>query len=156
MDTKIHLGVNSLIFHYEMYIRLILSFVFGFFIGFERTSKGKAAGIRTHALVCIGSCLIMILSSLSTADPMRLAAQVVSGIGFIGAGVIWTDKRNSKHGLTTAANLWITSGVGLTIGFGAYDIALITGLLMFASINSHNWAVKFGWIKNKSEELDEE
>ncbi|MNN39513.1 putative Mg(2+) transport ATPase [compost metagenome] len=132
MDTKIHLGVNSLIFHYEMYIRLILSFVFGFFIGFERTSKGKAAGIRTHALVCIGSCLIMILSSLSTADPMRLAAQVVSGIGFIGAGVIWTDKRNSKHGLTTAANLWITSGVGLTIGFGAYDIALITGLLMFA------------------------
>lgn len=123
--------------HYDFYIRLILSVFFGFLTGLERTAKGKPAGIRTHILVCLGSCLIMILSVMNygpNRDPMRLAAQVVSGIGFIGAGVIWKDNTHINRGLTTAANLWITSGVGLAIGFGEYDIAIVTAVLMFSAM----------------------
>ena len=79
----------------------------------------------------------MVLSGLNVGpymDPMRLSAQVVSGIGFIGAGVIWTDRSNYKRGLTTAANLWITACVGLTIGYGAYDLAIVTVFLMFIAM----------------------
>lgn len=122
--------------HNELYLRLFLSMLFGFITGYERALKRKPAGIRTHILVCVGSCLIMILSDLNqgpSRDPMRLAAQVVSGIGFIGAGVIWKDNTNNR-GLTTAANLWITSGVGLAIGLGLYDIVVITAMLMFLAM----------------------
>jgi len=142
----------------ELYLRLFVSFIFGAVIGLERTKKGKPAGTRTHALVCIGSCLVMVLSSAYSSfysDPMRLAAQVVSGIGFIGAGVIWTDKRNSKHGLTTAANLWITACVGLAIGYGFYDIAFVTLILMFTAINSHMILKKLKLIPEKTEESDD-
>lgn len=126
-----------ILLHYDLYIRLLLSVLFGFLTGLERAAKGKPAGIRTHILVCLGSCLIMILSVMNTGpnrDPMRLAAQVVSGIGFIGAGVIWKDNTHINRGLTTAANLWITSGVGLAIGFGEYDIAIVTAILMFLAM----------------------
>jgi putative Mg2+ transporter-C (MgtC) family protein len=133
--------------HIDLYIRLIVALFFGFIIGLERAIKKKSAGIRTHTLVCLGSCLIMVLSTLNEGqyrDPMRLAAQVVSGIGFIGAGVIWTDRRNTKHGLTTAANLWITSGIGLVIGFGMYDIAILAGILIFLAMNLPKIAEKIG------------
>lgn len=123
--------------HQELYLRLFVALVFGLLIGLERAYKSKAAGMRTHALVCLGSALVMVLSSLNEGpyrDPMRLAAQVVSGIGFIGAGVIWKDSKNAKRGLTTAANLWITSAVGLTIGYGAFDIAIVTGLLLYVAM----------------------
>lgn len=146
-----------MIFHYELYIRLFVSFIFGVLIGYERAWRGKAAGIRTHTLVCVGSCLVMVLSVMNSGqfrDPMRLAAQVVSGIGFIGAGVIWTDKRNSKHGLTTAANLWITACVGLAIGYGVYDIAIITGIIMYLSINSHWFFSKINLLPKKPNEGD--
>lgn len=143
------MGIFSSIFvsHYDLYIRLIISLIFGFAIGFERAVKHKTAGIRTHILVCLGSCLVMVLSTLNVGDykdPMRLAAQVVSGIGFIGAGVIWKDRRNVKRGLTTAANLWITACVGLTIGYGAYDIAIVTGILMFLAMNLPKAVEKLG------------
>lgn len=133
--------------HWELYIRLFFAFLFGVLIGLERALKGKGAGIRTHALVCLGSALVMVLSSLNEGayrDPMRLAAQVVSGIGFIGAGVIWKDRKNAKRGLTTAANLWITSAVGLTIGYGAYDIALATGILMAFAMETPRVMYKVG------------
>lgn len=123
---------------WEFYIRLLVATIFGFLIGLERAIKGKPAGIRTHILVCLGSALVMVLSGLNEGpyrDPMRLAAQVVSGIGFIGAGVIWKDRHNYKRGLTTAANLWITSCIGLTVGYGAFDIAIVTGLLMVVAMN---------------------
>lgn len=124
--------------HWELYSRLIIAVVFGTIIGFERACKGKSVGIRTHSLVCVGSALAMVLSSLNDGryrDPMRLAAQVISGIGFIGAGVIWTDRSNVKRGLTTAANLWITATLGLAIGYGAFDLAIVTLLCMFFAIN---------------------
>lgn len=126
--------------HLEIYLRLLIAIVIGASIGLERAYKNKDAGIRTHSLVCLGSALIMILSSHDTTpgqlrDPMRLAAQVVSGIGFIGAGVIWMDKRNVKRGLTTAASVWVTSALGLTVGYGLFDIAIFACILLFLSLN---------------------
>ncbi|SES17331.1 MgtC/SapB family protein [Psychrobacillus sp. OK032] len=143
--------------HVELYIRLIIATVVGFFIGLERAIKDKPAGIRTHILVCLGSTLAMALSTLNHGpymDPMRLAAQVISGIGFLGAGVIWIDKGNVKRGLTTAANLWITACVGLTIGYGAYDLAIITAILMFIAMNLPKLVVKMGILPSREQDDD--
>lgn len=122
--------------HWEYYLRLFIALIMGSAIGFERAARNKDAGIKTHALMCLGAAMVMVLSSQSTGmyrDPMRLAAQVVSGIGFIGAGVIWMDKSNAKHGLTTAVNLWVTAALGLMIGYGIYDLAVVSFFLMLFS-----------------------
>lgn len=143
--------------HFDLYIRLVVATVVGFFIGLERAIKNKPAGIRTHILVCLGSTLAMSLSTLNQGpymDPMRLAAQVISGIGFLGAGVIWIDKGNVKRGLTTAANLWITACVGLTIGYGAYDLAIITAILMFIAMNLPRLVVKMGILPSREKDDD--
>lgn len=126
---------------WEMAMRLLLSCILGGFIGYERESHHKAAGLRTHILVSIGSCLIMVLSfkiynsveGLTNADPARLAAQVVSGIGFLGAGSIIKDGPMVK-GLTTAASLWVVAGVGLAVGSGYYMGALMTTGLVFLTL----------------------
>ena len=118
--------------------RLALSCILGGLIGYERESKSKSAGLRTNMLVCIGSCLIMILSTeiystvegKTNADPARLAAQVVSGIGFLGAGAIMKEGLNVT-GLTTAACLWVVAGVGLSVGAGYYISAFFTSVLVF-------------------------
>ncbi|QFF99882.1 MgtC/SapB family protein [Psychrobacillus glaciei] len=144
--------------HIDLYIRLIVATFIGFLIGLERAIKNKPAGIRTHILVCLGSTLAMILSTLNQGegnDPMRLAAQVISGIGFLGAGVIWLDKDNVKRGLTTAANLWITACVGLTIGYGAYDLAIITAILMFIAMNLPRLVEKMGILPSRETEEDD-
>jgi len=130
-----------MIVEWEMAIRLLLSCVLGGFIGYQRESHHKTAGLRTHILVSIGSCLIMILSikiyasvqGFTNADPARLAAQVVSGIGFLGAGSIIKDGPSVK-GLTTAASLWVVSGVGLAVGSGYYMGALLTTGLVFLTL----------------------
>ena len=117
----------------EMVLRLLLSVVLGGLIGLEREAHGRAAGLRTHILVCLGSCLIMFTSmhlyevykGLAQVDPARIAAQVVSGIGFLGAGTILRF-RASVRGLTTAASLWTVAGLGLAIGSGFYKPAFIT------------------------------
>ncbi|MFJ5770252.1 MgtC/SapB family protein [Psychrobacillus sp. NPDC093180] len=143
--------------HFDLYIRLVVATIVGFFIGLERAIKNKPAGIRTHILVCLGSTLAMSLSTLNQGpymDPMRLAAQVISGIGFLGAGVIWIDKGNVKRGLTTAANLWITACVGLTIGYGAYDLAIITAVLMFIAMNLPKLVVKIGILPSREKDDD--
>ena len=143
--------------HFDLYIRLVVATGVGFFIGLERAIKNKPAGIRTHILVCLGSTLAMSLSTLNQGpymDPMRLAAQVISGIGFLGAGVIWIDKGNVKRGLTTAANLWITACVGLTIGYGAYDLAIITAVLMFIAMNLLKLVVKIGILPSREKDDD--
>lgn len=126
---------------WEVAVRLILSAVLAGVIGYERQARHKAAGLRTHILVAVGSCLIMVLSvnlyhsvqGLTNADPARLAAQVVSGIGFLGAGSILKEGSTVK-GLTTAASLWVVSGVGLATGFGYYTGALLTTLLVFITL----------------------
>jgi putative Mg2+ transporter-C (MgtC) family protein len=115
----------------ELFIRLILAALCGFAIGFERKRRAKEAGIRTHTIVAIGAALIMIISKYAfwegeSGDSGRLAAQVVSGIGFLGAGMIVYSK-GALHGLTTAAGIWATAGVGMAIGAGG-NIMLIVGV----------------------------
>lgn len=132
---------------WELYVRLLVAMIMGSIIGYERTVKNKDAGIRTHTLVCLGACAVMILSGFSDGqfrDPMRLAAQVISGIGFIGAGIIWMDKNNVTRGLTTAANVWVTSGLGLMVGFGLYDLAIVLMVCMLVSLNLPRILKKLG------------
>ncbi len=116
----------------ELVLRLVIAAGLGGAIGFEREINNRPAGLRTHILVCLGSCLIMILSTEAfgdSGDPARLAAQVVSGIGFLGAGTILRDGLNIR-GLTTAATLWVSAGVGLATGVGYYIAAVTTAALV--------------------------
>lgn len=128
---------------WELFLRLGLSCILGGIIGYERQSRRKSAGLRTNVLVCLGACLVMILSQelyqhvegKTNADPARLAAQVVSGIGFLGAGAIMKEGL-TVTGLTTAACLWVVAGVGLAVGSGFYSGALITTALVFVTLGT--------------------
>lgn len=105
---------------------LCLSAILGFVIGFERRKRLKEAGIRTHTIVCIGAALMMVVSKYAfgaSADSARVAAQIVSGVGFLGAGMI-VYHRNEVHGLTTAAGVWTTAGVGMACGGRLYIVAV--------------------------------
>ena len=125
----------------ELLLRLVLACVLGGIIGYERQSRHKSAGLRTNLLVCLGACLIMVRSQElylrgeghTNADPARLAAQVVSGIGFLGAGAIMKEGL-TVTGLTTAACLWVVAGVGLAVGAGCYTGALLTTGLVFVTL----------------------
>lgn len=121
-------------FEFILAARLLISVIIGVLIGLERTNRYKEAGIRTHAIVALGSCLLMILSKYGfqdtlDADHSRIAAQVVTGIGFLGAGMILVRK-NTVSGLTTAAGIWTTSAVGMTIGAGMFFIGISAALLI--------------------------
>ena len=117
-------------------LRLAIAVLCGGALGLERGMKNRPAGMRTYMLVCVGSCLIMLTNQYlfqvtQSGDPMRLGAQVVSGIGFLGAGTIVVTRHNQIKGLTTAAGLWSSAGVGLALGVGFYEAALIAGLAIF-------------------------
>ncbi len=120
----------------EMLLRLLLALVLGGLVGLEREMKGRAAGFRTQILVCVGSALMMLTGiflkerqpGLGDLDPTRIAAQVVTGIGFIGAGTI-LQTRDSVRGLTTAASVWVSCGIGIAAGAGFYSGAVITTLV---------------------------
>lgn len=123
---------------FEFICRLILAAILGGIIGYERESHSKEAGLKTHILVCVGATLIMIVSQygffsvLGThviVDPSRIAAQVISGIGFIGAGIIFKDNSSIK-GLSTAAGIWCVTAVGLVIGSGMYFLAICATILI--------------------------
>lgn len=105
---------------------ILVAVVLGFAIGYERKLRYKEAGIRTHTIVCAGSALMMVVSKYgfgdTQADAARVAAQIVAGIGFLGAGII-VYRKHEVHGLTTAAGVWATAGVGMTAGAGLYLIA---------------------------------
>lgn len=130
-----------MVFELEALIRILIALVCGGIIGYEREYKNRPAGLRTHMLVCIGAALVMIVSqylyeiySPGVTDPARLGAQVVSGIGFLGAGTIIRD-RFSVKGLTTAATLWVVACIGLAIGSGYYLMGIIvTGVIFMALI----------------------
>ncbi len=117
--------------------QILLAGFCGFMIGLERQVHGSQAGVRTYSLVCIGSCLFGIVSThaqgadfyKSIADPTRIAAQVVSGIGFLGAGVIFKDTSRVR-GLTTAANIWFTASIGLAVSYRLFILSLFTSLLV--------------------------
>jgi putative Mg2+ transporter-C (MgtC) family protein len=124
----------------EILIRLLLACLFGGLVGLERERKNWAAGMRTHMIVCLGSSLMMIVSAYGFSDilhsgkvdldPSRIASQVVSGIGFIGAGtILFTKGANTVRGLTTAAGLWTVAGIGLATGGGMFIAASIATVL---------------------------
>lgn len=131
-------------------VRILIAALCGFIIGFERKSRSKEAGIRTHAIVCMAAALMIIVSKYAFADlgtgadtgtrgadPARIAAQVVSGIGFLGAGIIFV-RRDILHGLTTAAGIWATAGIGMAIGAGLIIVgATSAALLVFLQILLH-------------------
>lgn len=117
-------------------IRILVSVILGGIIGLERGMKNRPAGLRTYMLVCLGSCVVMLINQYTTqvfgtGDPVRLGAQVISGIGFLGAGTIVVTSHNQIKGLTTAAGLWASACIGLAIGIGLYEVALIAGLCVF-------------------------
>ncbi len=117
-----------------IFSKLLLACVLGGLIGYEREARHKSAGLRTNILVCLGSCLVMMISvnfrSDTGSDAARIAAQVVSGIGFLGAGAIMKEGL-SVIGLTTAACLWVVAGVGLAVGLDYYAGALMTTGFVF-------------------------
>lgn len=129
----------------EYLLRIVLSVFLGFFIGLERKARFKEAGIRTHTIVSSGAALIMIVSKygfydmigVTNVDATRIASQIVSGIGFIGAGMI-IYRKQVVHGLTTAAGVWATAGVGMAAGAGLYIVAVgSTALLILFQCIMH-------------------
>ena len=115
--------------YFAVILRIFVAAVLGGFMGLERGLKNRAAGLRTYMLVCVGACLIMLTNQFiyqvySQGDPVRMGAQVISGIGFLGAGTIIVTRRSQVKGLTTAAGLWTAAGVGLTLGIGFYEGAI--------------------------------
>jgi putative Mg2+ transporter-C (MgtC) family protein len=135
--------VSILILDWVGIMRLIIAAILASLIGYDREKQNKAAGIRTNVIVAVISCVIMILSvevaqsgnlvNGVEGDPARLAAQVVSGIGFLGAGTI-IKQEDKIEGLTTAASLWGVAGLGLAVGYGLYDIAIAAALIIFISL----------------------
>lgn len=135
----------------EIIVRLILALIIGGLIGYEREMKNRAAGFRTHILVCLGATVVSLiqidignkviemikinetLSEVIKIDYGRLGAQVITGVGFIGAGTIIHTKRNIR-GLTTAATLWIVACLGLSIGMGEYFISIFATIIIFITL----------------------
>lgn len=120
----------------NIYIRIIVSMILGGVIGLERGTKNRPAGLRTYMLVCIGACTVMLVNQYAyqvygVGDPVRMGAQVVSGIGFLGAGTIIVTSHNQIKGLTTAAGLWASACVGLATGIGLYEVAVASSLSIF-------------------------
>jgi putative Mg2+ transporter-C (MgtC) family protein len=122
-------------------MRLVLSLILGGLIGLERQLHRRTAGLRTHILVSLGSCLIMLTSLYIFAiyknevplDPARIAAGVITGIGFLGAGTIIRERQGIR-GLTTAASLWVVAGIGLAVGCGFYSASLVTTFLALLTL----------------------
>lgn len=132
--------MKSVMLELIFFLRILLACACGTVIGYERKNRGKGAGIRTHTIVALASALMMIVSKygftdfadfsgIRGADPSRIAAQVVSGVGFLGAGMIYFNRHLVK-GLTTAAGVWATAGVGLAIGSGLYILGIFSTVII--------------------------
>lgn len=135
----------NLIMTLQMIFRILLAALCGIFIGMERRNRAKEAGIRTHCVVACGAALMMVISKYgffdmvefleltgTKLDPARIAAQIVSGVGFLGAGIIFIQKK-TVTGLTTAAGIWATSGIGMAIGAGLYVIGIASTLILLSA-----------------------
>ena len=120
-------------------VRSLVAFLLGGALGVERGLKQRPAGLRTYMLVCVGACMIMLTNQyiyqvFQTGDPVRMGAQVVSGIGFLGAGTIIVTKHSQIKGLTTAAGLWAAAAVGLATGIGFYEAAIAGAIVIFITM----------------------
>lgn len=121
----------------DILVRLVMAVLLGGLVGMERTLAGKTAGMRTYALVAMGSALFIVMALIMSAyyhgtsvDPLRVASQIIVGIGFIGAGLVFHNTQDQRtSGLTSAAGLWVAAGIGMACGFHLYSIAIIAALL---------------------------
>ena len=146
----------------EMLVRLTIAVVLGLCVGAERSRVGKRAGMRTYALVSLGAALFIIIAGMVSFkyaetfvfDPLRVASQVVVGIGFLGAGVIFVQ-RQMLTGLTTAAGLWVVAGIGAACGYGLYVIAAYVTFLTL-TIFEILWYVEERFIKTARTDLEED
>lgn len=125
--------------YWAVAIRIVAAVIIGGLLGLERGLKNRPAGFRTYMLVCVGACIVMLTNQyiyqvFGSGDPVRMGAQVVSGIGFLGAGTIIVTRRSQIKGLTTAAGLWAAAGVGLALGVGFYEAAIAGALAVFVVI----------------------
>lgn len=130
----------------EIVIRLVLTFILSGILGFERQKNGKNAGFKTHILVALGACLVttngvFLYQHYPNADPMRMSAQVISGIGFLGSGLILKDN-NYVKGLTTAASVWLAGCIGISVGSGFYLGATVTIFLILFTLIIPRWIKK--------------
>jgi putative Mg2+ transporter-C (MgtC) family protein len=139
----------------DILVRLVAAVILGGLVGMERTLAGKTAGMRTYALVAMGSALFVLISQIVTSqfinltnfDPMRVASQILVGIGFIGAGLVFHDSHHMRtSGLTSAAGLWVSAGIGMACGFHLFALALITAILTLL-IFTILWYVEKGFKK---------
>lgn len=114
---------------------LLLAMFLSALVGMERERRDKSAGLRTHIFVAVGACLFTLISRYGFAggDPTRIASNIVTGIGFLGAGVIVERKRRA-HDLTTAASIWITAAIGMTVGVGAWFLAVVATLIAWFTL----------------------
>lgn len=148
--------INLVVANSPVFLQLFLATLLGSLLGVERSLAHKMAGMRTYALVSLGSALFVIVSqgvlmSLPngiTFDPLRVAGQVVSGIGFLGAGLIFVN-REKVQGLTTAAGLWVASGIGMAVGFNQYAVAVFSTIVTFLVFTS------FWFVEHKIEQAFE-
>ena len=128
-------------------LRLILAMFMGGTIGLERGKQGRAAGMRTHIFVCLGATLTTMIgyfsvNQISSGDPLRVAAQVISGIGFLGVGTILLKGRFQITGLTTAAGLWCAAAIGIALGAGFYEGAIITFICSVLTVTTF-WRIEY-------------
>ena len=139
----------------DILLRLVIALALGGLVGVERTLAGKTAGMRTYALVALGSSLFVLISQIVSAqfigltsfDPLRLASQIIVGIGFIGAGLVFHNNQEMRiSGLTSAAGLWVAAGIGMAAGFELYTLALVSALLTLL-IFTLLWYVERGFKK---------
>lgn len=151
MDINVELIIVS---------KLIVSFLLGGFIGLDREKHGRDAGIRTYAAVCIGATLFTAVAAHLVNDvaaPSRIIANIVTGVGFLGAGIIYrNNSAGTSHGLTTAATVWCTAAVGVAIGLNMFIIAIVSaGALYFLlSLHHQKWYIK--WKSNMVSKHGEE
>ena len=133
------------LWQFKCIVPLFITTLCAALIGYEREHRAKAAGIKTHVLVALGACIAMLVSKygfddVATADAGRIAAQVMSGMGFIGAGVIFVRGGMSVHGLTTAAGIWATAAIGLAIGGNLYILGILATLFIYGfQVFFHNY-----------------
>lgn len=136
----------------ELLMKLFFSLLFGMLIGVDRQLKHKPIGLKTSMVICVASCLVTIVSiesfytyatpTFSSMDPMRLAAQIISGVGFLGAGVILRRNNDVISGLTSAAMIWAASGLGIAVGAGFYMEAFLTVVLLIIAVNVLPFLIK--------------
>lgn len=142
-------------------VQILIALLLGGFIGLEREKNGKAAGIRTYAAVCMGSALFTIISVqlMDTAGASRVVANIVTGIGFLGVGIIFRDASQLRtRGLTTAATVWATAAVGVAVGYSLYIIAIFSSVAIYFLLAIHHYTWFMNWtmnIRKKYEKRDQ-